>query len=240
MVFRQQANAIGPGIGPAAIPGPLTSLPPPHASLPAPPQASSNPAYLTATVSSGPQPASAYQTPPVMLPPLHFQGVDPTPGFGFQSAPGMHPSRVAALAAANGVLQSQAGVVRTADQMEDVEDDIPPAKRQKVNKVPGSQIYSEEDWIEASCELLVHFAIILIPDIICVASHFSPVSVTNGCHQSRVEARRQDCHYPRSPSQSSCFNAAGTYYPTHWQYSDRIPHTTLLRRQNAHEQKHSC
>jgi len=143
----QQANAIGPGIGPAAIPGPLTSLPPPHASLPAPPQASSNPAYLTATVSSGPQPASAYQTPPVMLPPLHFQGVDPTPGFGFQSAPGIHPSRVAALAAANGVLQSQAGVVRTADQMEGVEDDIPPAKRQKVNKVPGSQIYSEEDWI---------------------------------------------------------------------------------------------
>ncbi|KAE9398658.1 hypothetical protein BT96DRAFT_1106001, partial [Gymnopus androsaceus JB14] len=135
------------GIGPAATPGPLTSLPPSHASLPTPPHASSNPAYLTATVSLGPQPASAYQTPPVMLPPLHFQGVDPTPGFGFQSAPGMHPSRVAALAAANGVLQSQAGVVRTADQMEDVEDDIPPAKRQKVNKVPGSQIYSEEDWI---------------------------------------------------------------------------------------------
>ncbi|KAE9386996.1 hypothetical protein BT96DRAFT_1081690 [Gymnopus androsaceus JB14] len=82
-----------------------------------------------------------------MLPPLHFQGVDPTMGFGFQSAPGIHPSRVAALVAANNVLQSQAGVVRTADQMEGVEDNIPPAKRQKVNRVPGSQIYSEEDWI---------------------------------------------------------------------------------------------
>ncbi|KAH7877687.1 Pre-mRNA splicing factor PRP21 like protein-domain-containing protein [Lentinula edodes] len=145
----QQANAIGPGIGPAAAPSPLTSLPPPHASLPAPPQASSNPAYSTATVSSGPQPASAYQTPPVMLPPLHFQGIETTQPFGYQPgiAPGMHPSRVAALAAANGVLQSQAGVVRSADQMEGVEDDIPPAKRQKVNKIPGSQIYSEEDWI---------------------------------------------------------------------------------------------
>lgn len=147
--FRQQANAIGPGIGPAAIPDPLTSLPPPHASLPAPPQASSNPAYLTATVSSGPQPASVYQNPPVMLPPLHFQGVDSNQAFGFQpsAVSGIHPSRVAALAAANGALQSQAGLIRTADQMEGVEDDIPPAKRQRVNKLPGSQIYSEEDWI---------------------------------------------------------------------------------------------
>ncbi|KAF9066881.1 Pre-mRNA splicing factor PRP21 like protein-domain-containing protein [Rhodocollybia butyracea] len=145
----QQTNAIGPGIGPAAIPAPLTSLPPPHASLPAPPQASSNPAYSTATISSGPQPASAYQTPPVMLPPLHFQGIESNQPFGYQpsTAPGMHPSRVAALAAANGVLQSQAGVIRTADQMEGVEDDIPPAKRQRVNKIPGSQIYSEDDWI---------------------------------------------------------------------------------------------
>ncbi|KIK59653.1 hypothetical protein GYMLUDRAFT_201006 [Collybiopsis luxurians FD-317 M1] len=137
----QQANVIGPGIGPAAVPAPLTSLPPPHASLPPPPQASSNPAYSTATVSSGPQPASAYQTPPVMLPPLHFQGIE---AYQPPAAPGMHPSRLAAL---NGALPSQAGVVRTADQMEGVEDDIPPAKRQKVNKIPGSQIYSEEDWI---------------------------------------------------------------------------------------------
>ncbi|KAJ3767491.1 Pre-mRNA splicing factor PRP21 like protein-domain-containing protein [Lentinula raphanica] len=145
----QQANVIGPGIGPSAVPAPLTSLPPPHASLPPPPQASTNPAYSTATISSGPQPASAYQTPPVMLPPLHFQGIEATQPFGYQppAAPGMHPSRVAALAAANGVLQSQAGMVRTADQMEGVEDDVPPAKRQKVNKIPGSQLYSEEDWI---------------------------------------------------------------------------------------------
>ncbi|KAE9406457.1 hypothetical protein BT96DRAFT_915412 [Gymnopus androsaceus JB14] len=105
----QQANAIGPGIGPAAIP-----------------------AYLTATVSSGPQPASAYQTPPVMLPPLHFQGVDPTPG-------------VAALAAANGVLQSQAGVVRTADQMEGAKGEL---------RSPVVKSYSEEDWIGLHpCEL---------------------------------------------------------------------------------------
>ncbi|KAJ8078554.1 SF3a splicing factor complex subunit [Marasmius tenuissimus] len=141
----QDANAIGPGIGPAAAPPALTSLPPPHASLPPPPQAAGNPAYSMATVSSGPQPASAYQPAPVMLPPLHFQGMDAAQPFGYQ-APGVHPSRAAALAAANGAIQ--AGVTRSADQMEGgAEDDIPPAKRQKVIKAPGSTMYSEEDWI---------------------------------------------------------------------------------------------
>ncbi|KAG7092258.1 hypothetical protein E1B28_008622 [Marasmius oreades] len=141
----QEANAMGPGIGPAAAPPPLTSLPPPHASLPPVPQASSNPAYSTATVSSGPQPASAYQPAPVMLPPLHFQGIEAPQPFGYQP-PGVHPSRAAALAAANGALQT--GVTRTADQMEGGgEDEIPPAKRQRVNKMPGSTMFSEEDWI---------------------------------------------------------------------------------------------
>ena len=60
----------------------------------------------------------------------------------------MHPTRMAALAAANNVIQSvQAGMVRSADEMEGVPDDIPPAKRQKVAKLPGGQLYSEDDWI---------------------------------------------------------------------------------------------
>ncbi|KAF7359550.1 hypothetical protein MSAN_01298100 [Mycena sanguinolenta] len=149
---KQEVNAIGPGIGPAAVPPPLTAgLPPAPASLPAPPQAAgnaSNPAYTAATISSGPQPASAYP-PPVMLPPLHYQGMDAAQPFGYQPpAPGMHPSRAAALAAANGALQSAAaGTVRSADEMEGGVDDIPPAKRQRVAKLPGSQVYAEADWI---------------------------------------------------------------------------------------------
>ncbi|KAK7015039.1 Pre-mRNA splicing factor PRP21 like protein-domain-containing protein [Favolaschia claudopus] len=149
----QEINAIGPGIGPAAIPPPLTAgLPPPPASLPAPPQAPaniSNPAFTAATVSSGPQPASAYP-PPVMLPPLHYQGLDSAQPFGYQPpAPGMHPTRAAALAAANGALQSAAaaGMVRSADEMEGNADDMPPAKRQRVAKLPGGQLYAEADWI---------------------------------------------------------------------------------------------
>ncbi|KAK7466901.1 SF3a splicing factor complex subunit [Stygiomarasmius scandens] len=142
----QEGNAIGPGIGPAAAPPPLTSLPPPHASLPAPPHAAANPAFATATVSSGPQPASVYQPPPVMLPPLHFQGIDSAQPFGYQPPNGM-PTRMGALASANSALQAQAGTVRSADQMEGVEDEVPPAKRQRVNKIPGTQICSEEDWI---------------------------------------------------------------------------------------------
>jgi len=146
----QEANAIGPGIGPAAVPPSLTSLPPAPSSLPAPPTNSG--AYTAATVSSGPQPASMYNAqPPVMLPPLHYQGMDASQPFGYQpapgAAPGMHPTRMAALAAANSVIQSvQAGMVRSADEMEDG-DEIPPAKRQKVAKLPGGALYPEEDWI---------------------------------------------------------------------------------------------
>jgi splicing factor 3A subunit 1 len=56
----------------------------------------------------------------------------------------MHPSRMAALAAANGALQT--GVVRSADEMEGAVE-IPPAKRQRVAKLPGGQLYPEADWI---------------------------------------------------------------------------------------------
>ncbi|KAF8892613.1 Pre-mRNA splicing factor PRP21 like protein-domain-containing protein [Infundibulicybe gibba] len=148
----QEINAIGPGIGPAAVPPPLASLPPPPASLPAPPQSSGNSgAYSAATVSSGPQPASLYANqPPVMLPPLHYQGMDAAQPFGYQPpvAGGMHPSRMAALAAANGAMQAQAGMVRSADQMEGSGiDELPPAKRQRVAKLPGGQLYPEADWI---------------------------------------------------------------------------------------------
>ncbi|GLB35327.1 putative pre-mRNA splicing factor PRP21 like protein [Lyophyllum shimeji] len=125
----QDANAIGPGIGPAAVPPPLTTLPPAPASLPALLK-QLQPAVLT-------KPRRSHRA--------HNQ---PQP-FGYSPpAPGMHPSRMAALAAANGQLQAQAGQVRSAEEMmEGVADDIPPAKRQRVAKLPGGQLYPEADWI---------------------------------------------------------------------------------------------
>ncbi|KZT65441.1 hypothetical protein DAEQUDRAFT_676757 [Daedalea quercina L-15889] len=153
----QETGAIGPGIGPAAAPASMTGLPPPPTSLPAPPMqggAPGDPAYSAATISSGPQPASLYppQQPPVMLPPLHYQGMDAPQPFGYQppptGAPIMHPARAAALGSPGAVgTPPQAGMVRTADQMEGGADEIPPAKRQKIAKIPGTTLYSEEDWI---------------------------------------------------------------------------------------------
>ncbi|PCH38337.1 hypothetical protein WOLCODRAFT_66080 [Wolfiporia cocos MD-104 SS10] len=154
----QETGAIGPGIGPAAIPAPMTSLPPPPASLPAPPLqggGASDTAYSAATISSGPQPASLFPTQPapVMLPPLHYQGMDAPQPFGYQPPPSappiMHPARVAALAGSPGGVGTppQAGMVRSADEMEGAAEEIPPAKRQKIAKIPGTQMYNEEDWI---------------------------------------------------------------------------------------------
>lgn len=80
-----------------------------------------------------------------MLPPLHYQGLDAAQPFGYQPpAAGMHPLRMGA----NGSLQGpQAGMVRSADEMEGVVDETPPAKRQRVAKLPGGGLYPEADWI---------------------------------------------------------------------------------------------
>lgn len=134
----------------------MPSLPVPPPSLPAPPLKNTSttttvdPAYSAATVSAGPQPASVFsaQPTPVILPPLHFQGIDASQPFGYQpsppGAPGMHPSRIAALANGGPI---QAGMIRTADQMDGAPvDDIPPAKRQRVARMPN-HVYPEQDWI---------------------------------------------------------------------------------------------
>ncbi|TFK90936.1 hypothetical protein K466DRAFT_660419 [Polyporus arcularius HHB13444] len=147
----QEANALGPGIGPAAIPSPLNGLPPAPSSLPAPPAMGAP--YSAATVSSGPQPASMYPQPaPVMLPPLHYQGMDSAQPFGYQppptGGPMMHPSRAAAMGAPMPVgTPPQVGMVRSADEMEGGSDGQPPAKRQRVAKLPGGALYPEQDWI---------------------------------------------------------------------------------------------
>ncbi|TFK55258.1 hypothetical protein OE88DRAFT_1622827 [Heliocybe sulcata] len=138
----QEAGAIGPGIGPAAPPPAITGLPPAPVSLPAAPQ--TGPGYSAATISSGPQPASMAPPPtaPVMLPPLHYQGLGAQQPFGFSPPPppmgmgmGMSPP-------------PQAGMVRTADQMEGGQGEgMPPPKRQKVAKLPGGALYPEADWL---------------------------------------------------------------------------------------------
>jgi len=62
---------------------------------------------------------------------------------------------MAALAAANSALQ--AGMVRTAEQMEgEGSGELPPAKRQKVAKLLGGALYPEEDWIAMHPVSILH------------------------------------------------------------------------------------
>jgi len=80
------------------------------------------------------------QAAPVMLPPLHYQGPNAAQPFGYQppmqgGPPGM------------GGMPPQTGMVRTADQMDGTTSELPPAKRQRVAKLPGGQYYPEADWI---------------------------------------------------------------------------------------------
>ena len=90
-----------------------------------------------------------------MLPPLHYQGLDAPQPFGYQppptTAPMMHPARAAAMGGPGPMgAGPQLGMVRSADEMEGTEDEgirVPPAKRQKVAKLPGGQYYPEQDWI---------------------------------------------------------------------------------------------
>ncbi|KAL1741894.1 Pre-mRNA splicing factor PRP21 like protein-domain-containing protein [Schizophyllum fasciatum] len=129
----QETSSIGPGLAPASsVPAPLTGA----SSLPAAPGGSAaNPAYSAATVASGPQPASAYPAQqPAMLPPMHYQGQQPG-GYGYPPQQG------------SPVPTMQAGQVRSADEMEGGADAAPPAKRQRVAKLPGGQLYPEADWI---------------------------------------------------------------------------------------------
>ncbi|KAF8497079.1 Pre-mRNA splicing factor PRP21 like protein-domain-containing protein [Russula emetica] len=144
----QDSNAIGPGIGPAAAPPSLAAAPPPSLPIPAKPvdAVAKDPSYTAATVSSGPQPASMYPTPapPVMLPPLHYQGLDSAQPFGYQPPP---PARVPPSNAPAVPSPGLAGTVRPADQIEGEADDAPPTKRQRVAKLPGGQYYPEQDWI---------------------------------------------------------------------------------------------
>jgi len=57
---------------------------------------------------------------------------------------GMHPARLAAMGAGGPMPPQLAGTVRSADEMMS---DLPPAKRQKVARLPDGQYYPEADWV---------------------------------------------------------------------------------------------
>lgn len=51
----------------------------------------------------------------------------------------------------------QTGMVRTADQMDGTPSELPPAKRQRVAKLPGGQYYPEADWINMHPVRFIYF-----------------------------------------------------------------------------------
>lgn len=172
--------------------------------------------------------------PPVMLPPLHYQGMDSAQPFGYQppGASGMHPTRMAALAAANNVIQSvQAGMVRSADEMDGGggPDDIPPAKRQRVAKLPGGALYPEEDWIAMHPVSRVEHDWISFGRLTAfTASYITTSSNAQRPFEARVEATRPDCHDSRFTSQPSCFHASRSYPTAHQQHSTCLPYSIIL------------
>jgi splicing factor 3A subunit 1 len=70
---------------------------------------------------------------PMMLPPIHFQGAGGGPG----GPGGFVPTGANAT-----------GTVRNADQMDTDGSEAPPAKRQKVARLPGGALYAEQAWID--------------------------------------------------------------------------------------------
>ena len=143
---------MGPGIGPAVVPA-TSSLPPPPPSLPLPPNpsvAAGDAGYTAATVSAAPQPSvpmfnlAPGQAAPVVLPPLHYQGLTAAQPFGYAPPPpGMHPSRLAAL---GGPPPPVAGTVRSADEMM-ADGQFGAVQRPRVQRRPDGALWPEDTWI---------------------------------------------------------------------------------------------
>lgn len=141
------------------------------------------------------------QPPPVMLPPLHYQGLDAAQPFGYQPppAPMMAPGRMPGMGPPLG--GPQPGMVRSADEMGG-DENAPPAKRQKVQKLPGGAYYPEDDWINMHPVSYIFASGLAMPLLICIlASHFVADPNAQRLHQGRVEARRHSCHHPRPAAQ---------------------------------------
>lgn len=143
-----EQTAIGPGIGPAAAPAPIslhpssTSLPVNPNALPAPPLPApvAAPVPIQATASQPIFNLAPGQPQPVVLPPLHYQGLSSSQPFGYTPPPpGSNPSRVG----------SKAGTVRSAEEMLEGDPSGGPAvKKAKIGRLPDGQLYPEEAWLE--------------------------------------------------------------------------------------------
>jgi splicing factor 3A subunit 1 len=151
--IRMESAAIGPGIGPAVAPAPL-NLPAAPVSLPSNPMGHPMDGGFGAQGGNSAQvqaPSTMFnlapgQQQPVVLPPLHYQGLASSQPFGYTPPPpGMHPSRAAALAGTKpgGV----AGTIRSADEMLEGDVVAGPAKtRPKVGRIADGSLYPEESW----------------------------------------------------------------------------------------------
>lgn len=133
------------------------------------------PTFTTATVMAAPQPSGSHPIPapapvqsaaptqgqtapsifnlapgqpqPVVLPPLHYQGLSSSQPFGY--APPLPGSRASGSGAGSKAAGQVAGTVRTAEEM--LDGDLaggPAAKRAKVGRMPDGSLYPEERWME--------------------------------------------------------------------------------------------
>ena len=174
--------------------------------------------------------------PPVMLPPLHYQGLDSAQPFGYQPPP---PARAPALSAPAAPPPGLVGTVRPADQMEGDTDDVPPTKRQRVAKLPGGQYYPEQDWINMHSVRLYLLSMLgrmrtegrAAPDL-------SPGTVADGHQQARVENGWYSCDDPGTASEFTCIDAARPHHCGDGQRAVRWEAHPFVQWQNAHESQY--
>ncbi|KAK8864174.1 hypothetical protein IAR55_001420 [Kwoniella newhampshirensis] len=132
------SNTAGPQIGPG-VPGQPQSLPPAlAASLPTP---GGGTAYAGATISAAPTGPSQREYISTPYDPSFSPAQAPPSA---PSAPSIHPSRLAAMAASSST-PPVAGQVRPHDG--DEAPDRPVFKRPKIEKLPYGQLYTEVDWM---------------------------------------------------------------------------------------------
>ncbi|WWC61631.1 uncharacterized protein I303_104215 [Kwoniella dejecticola CBS 10117] len=140
------ANAAGPQIGPG-VPGQPQSIPTPLAAgLPTP---GGGTAYAGATISAEPTGPSTKEYISTPYDPS-FSPAPPPTSANTPSAPSIHPSRMAAIAAAGaGSSSPVAGQVRPYEEDNSSSGgDKPVFKRPKIEKLPYGQLYTEADWTQ--------------------------------------------------------------------------------------------
>ncbi|PVG00197.1 hypothetical protein CPB86DRAFT_805903 [Serendipita vermifera] len=152
-VVQMDTATIGPGIGPAATPAPI-GLPAPPASLPVNPTTlKGEAAYVPPTASTQPQPSSSAifslvpgQQQPVVLPPLHYQGLSSSLPFSYTPPPAGSPSR--GTPTGTKPTPAVAGTVRSAEEMLEGDPSGGPAhKRPRVGRMPDGSLYPEDTWL---------------------------------------------------------------------------------------------